>query len=83
MAIGVLPGSASQSGSRVTIAPRISVTVSPANAGRPTSISYSDASKCPDVGAVIDGLAARLFRAHVHRSAQNHSGLGHRVIVGD
>ena len=36
---GVVAGSAVQSGSRVTTAARMSVTVSPANATRPVSIS--------------------------------------------
>ena len=41
MAAGVPSGKRSQSGSRLMTAERVSVTVSPSNAGLPVSISYS------------------------------------------
>ena len=40
----------------------------------------------PDVGALVDGLPARLLRAHVRGRAEDHAGRRHRrglVIVGD
>jgi len=36
-----------------------------------------DDAEGPDIGAAIDGLAARLLRRHVGRGAENHARLGH------
>ena len=36
------------------------------------------AAERPDVGAPVDGFAARLLGAHVRRRAEHHAGLGHR-----
>ena len=35
-------------------------------------------AECPDIGPLVDGLAARLFRRHIRRSSEDHAGGGHR-----
>ena len=67
-------GSAVRSGSWPTMPASRSVTLSPANAGRPVSISYKHAAERPDVRALVDRLAARLLGAHVGGRAEHDAG---------
>ena len=62
---------------RIALAPTASVsdTSSPSKAGWPVSISYSTHAERPDVGALVDGLPARLLRRHVGRRAEDHADL--------
>ena len=62
---GVAAGSAVQSGSRSRIAAIVSVIVSPANARRPVSISYSTQPNAQMSVRLSTVCAARLLRAHV------------------
>ena len=79
-------GKAVQSGSRSMIAASVSVTVSPAKACAPVSISYSTQPNAQMSRSLVHRLAAGLLRAHVRGGAENDPRLRHadvRVIVGD
>ena len=81
----MLLGSASQFGSRVTIAPRTSVTVSPANAGRPISISNATQPNAQTSARLSTGFpraCSGLMYAAVPRIIPTPSSPG-VVIVGD
>ena len=82
---GVAAGNAVQSGSRSRMAASVSVSVSPANARRPVEHLVEHAAERPDVGALVDGLAARLLGTHVRRRAEDHALRACRrsVTVGD
>ena len=62
----------------------VSDTSSPSNARRREHF-VEHAAERPDVGALVDRLAARLLRRHVGGRAEDHARLRHRgvVIVGD
>ena len=47
--------------------------VSPENARLPVSISIEHAAERPDIGALVDRLAARLLGAHVRAGAEDHA----------
>ena len=54
--------------------------VSPANGRAAGQHLVQHAAERPDVGALVDRLAARLLGAHVGRGAENHA---RRVVAGD
>ena len=74
-----------QSGSARRTAASVSLTVSPAKRRFPGEHLPEDDAEGPDVGALVDRLAARLLGAHVGRGAEDHPGLGPlaAVIVGE
>ena len=77
-ASGVPAGSRFQSGSRPRIAAIASGTVSPANARRPVSISYSTHPNAQMSLRLSSSLPARLLRAHVGRGAEDDARLRRR-----
>ena len=86
METGVEAGKAVQSGSRSRIAAMVSETVSPANAQAAGQHLVQHAAERPDVGALVDRLAARLLRTHVRRRCRGSTPASRRigaVSVGD
>ena len=65
----------------------MSDTSSPAKRALARQHLVEHAAERPDVGALVDGLAARLLGAHVRGRAEHHADAGHHrradVIVGD
>ena len=85
MDAGVASGSAS-SRARGRARRRSCPRRSPANAGAPGQHLVEHAAERPDVGALVDGLPARLLGAHVRRRAENDARLRSSpaiVIVGE
>ena len=66
-----------QSGSARTTAASVSVMSSPANARVPGEHLEQHRAERPDVGALVDGPAARLLGRHVGGRAENHPRLRH------
>ena len=69
-------GSAVQSGSVFSTAASTSLTVSPSKSRRPRQHLEEHDAEGPDVGALVDRLAARLLGRHVGRGAEDQAGRG-------
>ena len=85
MVAGDDAGTRDQSGSRSRMAAIVSETVSPANAIRPVSISYSTQPNAQMSVRLSTGLPACLLRTHVRRGAERRrpSRVPPTVTVGD
>ena len=70
---GVDGGSPAQSGSCSRMAASVSVMVSSREGCAARQHLVKDTAERPDVGALVDGLSARLLRAHVGRGAEDHA----------